>query len=78
MKARIGPKNGRWKGVPKEAESYFISGYYAGLSCRTLSIRWKKNHGEHIDSRRIERWIKGYSKPILSEVDLLSTEEDLH
>jgi hypothetical protein len=57
MKARIGSKNGRWKGIPDQAKHYFLSGYLSGLSIVTLSKRWKMMHSEAIDCRRIERWL---------------------
>jgi hypothetical protein len=68
-KARVGKNNGRWKGVPPEAESFFISGYLSGLSTRTLSIRWRMVHNEHIDHRRIARWIKQVEALTLSSSD---------
>lgn len=44
--------------MPRDAHTYFITGYAGGLSCRTLSVQWRLFSGEHIDHRRIERWLK--------------------
>ena len=62
---RNGTQNGRYKGVPKEAESFFITGKLAGLSARTLSVRWRLLHGEKIDHRRIDRWLKEVKSRLL-------------
>ena len=56
-KARLGPNNGRYKGIPKNSEPFFITGFLSGLSTRTLSYRWFLMHKEKIDYRRIKRWL---------------------
>lgn len=57
-KKRLSSKNGRWKGIPNDAQTFFITGYAGGLSARTLSVQWRVLCGERIDHRRIERWLK--------------------
>lgn len=57
-KARIGPQNGRWKGIPVGIDLYIISGFLIGLSPYVLSIRIRISYGNYISPNRIRNFLK--------------------
>ena len=57
-KARNGPKNGKWKGVPIELETMIITGFLIGLSPYILSCRIKVSYKIKISPNRIRNFLK--------------------
>jgi hypothetical protein len=57
-KARIGNKNGRYKGIPSGIDIYIISGFLIGLSPYILSVRINIGHKIKISPNRIRTFLK--------------------
>ena len=57
-KARNGPQNGRWKGIPIYLESMIITGFLIGLSPYILSCRIKVSYKIKVSPNRIRNFLK--------------------
>lgn len=59
-KARCGIKNGRYKGLSINLQTFVLSGHLIGLSPYILSIRIKINHNIKVSPNRIRNFLRDY------------------
>ena len=59
-KARYGIKNGRYKGLSINLQTFVLTGHLIGLSPYILSVRIKLNHNIKVSPNRIRNFLRDY------------------